>query len=685
MAGTEVDRFRSLIGSAYQTDVYTSSLRLLTSRRRLTEPQHDGGDGSAVSAVPATLEGQSRGQAANPAEADAAARRAPSPGLSSAPQPPPGRVPVAPSRSPPLHGVRSSNSPAGEAAPLASAQPSAPSFNSKTLAPASVDGSQVMSSRATTGASARHPRYRRRHPATRIDVLVDETALCGSFLGGDGVSASPVMVAVQGSGRGSDSHHTLSGASAPASAVNAGRLRSSEDGAVVASVHTGSSVAAHARSGSSFVRLVTASASPSPSPSQLQLTGVAGAAAAAGRAGSSPATAGHVSHNHVGRDSAQLSHAPPGSAKRPPANEGVTPLSVSALVRRLEATMSGSTASSPPSPPPPSVAKSQRPPLAVHPPPPSPPKPLAGSRHDGASAPASAQDTNNNSNSMPIPNRPASVPQTSSPRHLNQSSSNNTNQADSSCTSKINSAPPAGFDQSVTNACSSPVKPSVAPMSLEVVPKHATPSPVPERTRVGVPQSAAPTPSATTVAHQRAALGSPHHGGNNTQQPNTPTVDAAHDRGAVAIELPQTAQMTASPPPLPHQQQLAVAPRLTREALMRQQLLQQEPHDVLHDIVQLPPEPSAQTNNNPSTRRPRPVKGRGSGAEAAAGGCRTTQDLLTRITVLDDTRGWRGAPDSSIVSTLGSSAAARRSNATSPNAYTGFHRGRTTGEGSGDG
>jgi hypothetical protein len=626
IAGAEVEHFRSLFGSAYLTEVYTSSLRLLANGRRPETDTATAEDGIAAAGATAPASGDGWVGRAAPNESVAATRDSTTAGaLPAAATAPRSHVPAPPTaqRWAELHSRGSNNSaPAAEAfIHVLSTQPSTLSFGGPTLSRVSLEDSAALSKSTiatttmTTGRSPRH-RYRRRHLAARIEGLVEEVTMRGSFLSTDGAPPSPVRVAAQASsGRASDSCHTWDGIAA---SQITGRLPSSEESSsrVLGAAGTGhgssSVVVVPVRSGSSFVRMTTAPVLPSSSPSQLHCG-----------AGSTMAPRGNLVEER-----GSSATATPGSGARPAARAaGVAQLSVTALVRQLEANML--TAGASPLTPSPNSTRSRRPPLVGH--------------------PASLKFSSSAKNS--VDGGPTGSHAVSTVEETNNSNSiSNIN--NSFCVSKINSVPVSEQSRSGPAAAFAGASAGVAfelgaPMNLEAVSKRMTVSPAPMPTaHLGGAAETRRTASysATPVATSRVC-DSPGHRPNdgNTPHHSRSTHDAWNER----IMGHEKAVPPPQPPSEPSQ---SAIPRLTMEALLRQQQLQQQQQQekgIVRD-PQLSPSSPRLPHNVDSSRRPRPPKRQGN-ITGPSTDCRTTEDLLTCITVLDDARGWRDGPDSSIV------------------------------------
>ncbi|KPI85815.1 hypothetical protein ABL78_5119 [Leptomonas seymouri] len=607
ISGVEVDRFRSLIGSAYLTEVYTSSLRLLTGRRRAFAKSATG---------TATIEGHTTLVTSHntAGEAQESAAKAMSTlslaGHRSSQMHVP--LPSSPQRNASLNfripsysaaagavSAHSANSVLPTAA-AASAHFSLPSFECKALARGSVQGS-VVSSKATSR-SPRH-RYRRQHLITRIDALLgEEKVLRSSSLSAMGsVSASAVRAAAEGGGRYSGSHSVLQQAS----------IQRRDGGPVpqqmqqlkhisglfhheMTDTRTLEAPGLHCsvvpvRSSSSFLRIVAAPMLPSPSSPPL-----AGCTTKATKSAAK-----------VNRDTAKLPA---------PSEVAEVPLSVKAVVNRMEANVNGNLSSAAV----PNAARPQKLPLAVRPSTDSASPPV----QFGDAAPSSTTNLNENNRSTFQSNASTGV-LPSIPRHL-INHINNCNSYDS-------------MNQTASADAAAPSLSALGPIGPAVVPKQATPSPV-----RSITDCKADPPPHENRFQQRSSM------------------NAHHDEPIRKSGVLNERVTPPSPRVLPAQ-------RLTREALMRQQLLLQK--EGFHSQLMRPPTPQ-HTPHATATRQKQP-KAPGSCGQAgdAAGVCRTTEDLLTRITVMNGTRGWRGGDlDFAIASTLGSSSTAGRQAPASPNA-----------------
>lgn len=612
ITGVEVDRFRNLVGSAYRPPVGTSSQHLPMGRRRL--PDHDLARESTLAETPA-----------EPTAANA------------------GNLPHIPVPPTPLayvpHGSPAAAVMAEVADDVPSTHTSLRSFAGVTpvtpdmLLRVSCEGS--VTSTATTCCSPGH-RYRRRHPVSRIDAIVEEAVLLSSCLCPESHFVSPMRVAAHGSGRERDLSHTRP---QPASASQRDTAIGSSCAASQPPLSPSTSRLSGADDAEGRVlgRISVCGAASAPS----SVVPVGGGGSGFLRTVEAPTTS---ATDHAAASASQTSEKRQNSSAAMPlaANTAIeiTPLSVRALVKRLDAHVSSSSSSSFEGS---RVARPQRRPLAVQ-------SPANGAtptmrnnatpiNDDGASVnnsrsrnhQASVIESNAN-NSTLQPNCPASVPQ-SVPRNLNHNSCSNTAN-DDSCNSEVNHAPSPSSPMDVHGGAVASTEAPLslfAPACLAVVPKRLTPSPEHDFTRRnGHPPSHATTPS--TV--KRAAR----------QENFTSYLNTSHDS---IVDEPNMPTERVVPPP---SSQPSV-PGLTMEALMRQQVLQEErKHAILQDRRLLHPPQQFDTRPTANTAREL-TRSRGRGRNDA-GGCHTTEDLLTRITVRDDTRGWRGKPDSSIVSTL---------------------------------
>lgn len=601
-ATPEPRRFRSLIGSAYLTDVYTSSLRQLTSQRRNTR---------------AVLPGQTAEPAVKEtAGVDGGALRGGAPGSPPASKQPPGLPPL-------------------DTTHLAAAVAEAGNNTTTTAIFAADDSGRTAATTSTTDTAASPPhRYRRRHHrTTRIDALFAETAMRNSGCSVDGGGSCPlpqppvcaVRVAGQGSGRAveavqafsqlSSAHRrSASGTALPVRTSNGGiagsaPLPSDQAGRKASDAETLSGrgwvapqflpgrTAATTRSGSSFLRMV-ASPPSATSPVVRQTPAAATAGIAGGRAAQQPQSQPQPAYIAV----------------------EVAPVSVSAMVRRLEANMSAVNA--------PMAAmasvKGQRP-----------PQPTRHTVSDRRVAAASNAP-------------PGGVAGESSSAAASRQVLSSTQRPVSSCRSDNSNL-----------------------VKSEAVLNDFTERKGALRTLATLPQRTAASPTLNGNGTHRGgghaieqASTSPMNGSRTT---TTTAFASVNQPPANRAAVGPNGTKVFSPPP-----SSSSPPPLTREALMRQQAQQtmivrdqHGPQSPLH-LQPLPvttassPSPQQQQQPLPQLRR--------RDAAGPPSHCNTTEDLLTRITVLGDRRGWSGRPDASIVSTLHSAPSEPPSTASSPTA-----------------
>ncbi|KPA85665.1 hypothetical protein ABB37_00058 [Leptomonas pyrrhocoris] len=530
----EVGRFRSLIGSTYLSDVYTSSLRQLTGGYRT----------SAKSVTDTTaMEGQTTPMASHDGVgetpgvlAKATSTAHPADDYYQPPPPLRMRLPAPPAAQP--NAVPSVPS-------TADANCAAPPLPSASAARALVPVEWSVGSSRSSSRSVQH-RNRQRHLATRIGHLV-EAALCGSSnsSAADGAVASPVHIAAQGSEGDSSSHSRVPYSTAPP--------------------YDGESAGG-------------------PTEVVRKSTMVDGS-----NAGTGTTTAINT-------------------AKCPTeAAMEVAPLSVSALVQRLEARMSANAS--------PVAAlnttRSPKSPQAGHPSSNSKTSPVM--RVGAATSNNVADVTEENGSTTPRPNAPTdALPPSVLRKSNNKNTSSSSNNNDLSSSSKTN-----------------PIPDVLAPMRLAKILK----------------QSTLPPPRAIT---RRVA--DPRHNDRADRQSNS--VHTHTDEPKSEHGVPQRSAAPSSP-------MLPPVPPLAEDMLMHQRSPQHGAILYSPTLPPIAPRPTAQVPLAKPQKQPKRL-GRDSGADGPTGGLHTTADLLTRITVKGGTRGWRGGRESSIVATLDSSSTARR-------------------------